>query len=272
MKHFLPLLFILISSCSNGSEGGIIYTGSTPADKVVRNFLGISLTDSIDFIRWKLSLDGDSYTVSCNYGIGKPNTNGFINGGKLVEIKGQLKKEGSYYFLQNNDKKLAMAELNSDLLHLLDADKNLLVGTAGWSYTLGNEKPINTDHFSIASKKIILKDSIAFHGRTPCIEYEEIKRRSDCYKLKWSIVLYADKTNNPAIYSLRGTVNEHKTKTGTWTMTTGKDGRTIIHLLSENKESLYFLMPDENILLFTDADGKLLVGDKDFSYTLNRRL
>jgi hypothetical protein len=26
------------------------------------------------------------YTLNCNYGIGKPNTNGFINGGKKIEL------------------------------------------------------------------------------------------------------------------------------------------------------------------------------------------
>jgi hypothetical protein len=84
--------------------------------------------------------------------------------------------------------------------------------------------------------------------------------------------LYSDpKTKQPASYSLRGTVIDHTTKTGTWTITTDKNGRKVVQLLSDKKESLYFIMPDENILLFTNADGKLLVGDKDFSFTLNRK-
>src|SRR5689334_17727982 len=55
-KHMklLPicLLFIFINSCANAKEA--IYTGSTPANSVVKAFLGIPLKDSIDFIRWKL--------------------------------------------------------------------------------------------------------------------------------------------------------------------------------------------------------------------------
>jgi hypothetical protein len=34
---------------------------------------------------------------------------------------------------------------------------------------------------------------------------------------------------------------------------------------------LYLLKLDEHILVFIDAQGKLLVGDEDFSYTLNNR-
>ena len=34
---------------------------------------------------------------------------------------------------------------------------------------------------------------------------------------------------------------------------------------------LYLLKLDNNILVFTDARGKLLVGDEDFDYTLNKK-
>jgi hypothetical protein len=50
----------------------------------------------------------------------------------------------------------------------------------------------------------------------------------------------------------------------------GKNGR-IIYQLNDEKENgfLYLLKLDEHILVFTDANGKLLVGDEDFSFTLN---
>ncbi len=35
--------------------------------------------------------------------------------------------------------------------------------------------------------------------------------------------------------------------------------------------SLYLLKGDDNILFFVDPNGRLLVGNEDFSYTLNRR-
>jgi len=42
--------------------------------------------------------------------------------------------------------------------------------------------------------------------------------------------------------------------------------------LNDDKENgfLYLLELDENILMFIDAQGNLLVGNEDFSYTMNR--
>ena len=61
-------------------------------------------------------------------------------------------------------------------------------------------------------------------------------------------------------------------KTGTWKIIAGKDGR-IIYELTPDKETTptYLLKLDEGVLIFTDAKGNLLVGNHEFSYTLNRR-
>src|SRR5689334_14865582 len=87
MKIFSVLLSsLIIVSCASGKEK--TFVGCTPAAPVVRSFLGISLNDSVDFIRWKLIIDDDHYQLECNYGIGKPNTKGFINGGKKIGLNG----------------------------------------------------------------------------------------------------------------------------------------------------------------------------------------
>ena len=75
------LSIILLASCASSKETN--YTASTPADPLVRIFLGISQTDSIDFIRWKLTLSEKKYSLECSYGISKPNTNGFYDEKKL---------------------------------------------------------------------------------------------------------------------------------------------------------------------------------------------
>ncbi|MEI9810097.1 MAG: hypothetical protein WDO16_20745 [Bacteroidota bacterium] len=62
----------------------------------------------------------DRYHLHCNYGIGKPNTNGFINNGLKIELSGEVKKEDNYIRFQNGDKTLGAAELNNNLIHLLD--------------------------------------------------------------------------------------------------------------------------------------------------------
>ena len=59
---------------------------------------------------------------------------------------------------------------------------------------------------------------------------------------------------------------------GSWQITTEQNGR-IIYQLSCDKwsRSLNLLKGDDNILFFIDTNGRLLVGNEDYSYTLNRR-
>src|SRR5215210_1613895 len=103
MKTISPFLSILILvSCASGKE--VNYTGSTPAAEVIRSFLGIPLADSIDFIRWKLMIRDNSYELQCNYGIGKPNTNGFYNGGEKIGLTGECRKEKNYFEFRNGSK------------------------------------------------------------------------------------------------------------------------------------------------------------------------
>jgi hypothetical protein len=94
-----------------------------------------------------------------------------------------------------------------------------------------------------------------------------------CYKLKWYIVLYANsKVNRPDRYKILGTAwRKEGGKGGTWKIIAQK-GRTIYQLNDDKGNGfLYLLNLDEHILVFTDAQGKLLVGDEDFNYTLNGR-
>jgi hypothetical protein len=272
MKLVATLLSItLLVSCANSK--GTNYTASTPAAPLVRTFLGISLTDSIDFIRWKLSLTDKKYSLECSYGIGKPNSNGFYDEKKLV-LNGTVKRENNNYILENGNHILKLAELNVNLLHIVNNDNTLLRGGGGWSYALNNMAPSASNQFNMITKQqIVLKDSIAFEGRTPCGVPHIIEPGKLCYKLKWYLVLYS-KNNEPAAYRILGTPyrRDEGGKRGSWKITTGKDGRIIYQLNDENeKPFIYLLQLDQGVLIFTDANGNLLVGDHDFSYTLNRR-
>lgn len=272
MKMITALLFLLlIVSCASGKENA--YTGSTPAGPVVKSFLGIPLSDSVDFIRWQLILKDNNYTLNCNYGIGKPNTNGFINGGKKIAIGGVLYKEKNNYQLHNDSKILKLAELNNDLLHLLDENNHLLVGNGGWSYTLNNLKPSVSDQINITAHQTAFKDSMAYAGRTPCAVPGVIPAGKLCYKLKWHIILYAGAANSEAgTYRMYGTpYRKQGGRTGNWKIITGKNGRIIYQLNDEKNDGfIYLLKLDEQVVIFTDVSGKLLVGNEDFSYTLNR--
>ena len=274
MKLIATLLSItLLVSCANSKETK--YTGSTPAAPLVRTFLGIPLTDSIDFIRWNLTLTDSRYTLNCNYGIGKPNTNGFYDGGKKIEIGGTFKKEKNNHLLQNGNQILKLAELNNNLLHILNDNNSLMIGNGGYSYILNNIAPTLTDKVSIASTQTALKDSMAFLGRTLCEDFSINRPSPNCIKMKWSIVLYANADKNePTTYLLNRSQMlplQYPGKTGTWKIIAGKDGR-IIYELTPDKEttSTYLLKLDEGVLIFTDANGNLLVGNHDFGYTLNR--
>ncbi len=273
MKISTAVLSLLLTvSCVSGKEK--TYTASTPAAPLVRSFLGISTVDSIDFIRWKLVLNENSYTLHCNYGIGKPNTNGFLGGGKKIELTGPLKKQKNNYILAHGTKTLKIAELNEDLLHLMNTEDKLLVGNGGWSYMLNNTKPSGSDQVSYMAKQTVLKDSMAFEGRTPCGVPGIIAPGSECYKLKWYIVLYGNaEKNEPGNYRVFGTTwRAEGGRTGKWKIVTGKNNQVIYELDDgKGKGFLYLLKLDENVLMFIGPAGKLLTGDEDFSYTLNRR-
>jgi hypothetical protein len=221
MKIMLILIAgFLFISCAKGNDS--MYTGSTPGGPAVKAFLDIPLTDSVDFIRWKLFILEDSYRLQCHYGISKPNTNGFMHGGKKIEFTGVLKKEKIYFELRNGNRSLKLARINEGLLHLLNADNEFLVGNGGWSYTLNHTAATPTDEINFSAQTPALKDSMTFVGRTPCNIPGIVEKAANCYKLKWSVVLYAnEKLHVPGTYRIRGTAWENG-RTGNWMITKGK--------------------------------------------------
>lgn len=270
----LSLFLAILLMFAFASENEHTYIGSTPAGGMIKSFLGIPLSDSVDFIRWKCIIRNNRYKLQCNYGIAQPNTNGFVKGGTTIELEGECRKQKNYYKFEQGNKTLKAVELNVDLLHLLDSDSRLLVGNGGWSYTLNSITPLSTDQVTFSATPTVFKDSIVFEGRTPCKVPGVIAPGSLCYKLKWYVVLYANaQSNNSGTFKVLGTPwRKEGGKTGNWKLITGPKGQTIYQLDHENGNGfLYLLKLDENILVFTDDRRKLLVGDEDFSYTLNSR-
>src|SRR5687767_9739212 len=162
----LSIFIVLFWTADNQKQQ--VYAGSTPANAVVKSFLGIPISDSIDFIRWRLTIQNNRYHLQCNYGIGQPNTNGFVRGGKKIELNGRYEKVNNQYRFRNGTKILEAMEINIDLLHLLNQDNTLMIGNGGWSYTLNNIEPFGSSRISISVIPTNFKDSIAFHGRSPC--------------------------------------------------------------------------------------------------------
>jgi len=271
----LSAFLILAFSCFGASAKDPVYQGSTPAHPEVKDFLGIPVADSIDFIRWHVVMYSNRYELDCRYGISRAGTNGFTDEKKAV-FSGPLSKQSSYYRLQHGNKDFYVLEINPNLLHLLDKNKALLVGNGGYSYALNTDTPIKTDQFNFPPGQTQAGNSMAFQGRTPCQELAKIMgldKTAACNKMKWYVILYTDAiTGKPSYYLKGGRAYRKETMArGSWEITRGKDGRTIYKLDPEKKTAAVCLVKaGDNILFFTDPDGNLLVGNEDFSYTLNR--
>ena len=94
-------------------------------------------------------------------------------------------------------------------------------------------------------------------------------------KVKWDLTLYQDsKTLAPTTYKLRGTFYRDQIKEGTWSMRRGAgvNPSAVVYQLDgdASQGSLTFLKADNNVLFFLDRSRNLMVGNSDFSYTLNR--
>lgn len=106
-----------------------------------------------ELIKWKLTLYRDgpakspaTYELHCVYGMPKPGTTGFIGGGESVEMEGTWQivrgvgSDSNAVAYRLNDKKtgktISLLKLSDDLLHLLDKEQHLMIGSAAWSYTL----------------------------------------------------------------------------------------------------------------------------------------
>src|SRR5512138_2736457 len=93
-----------------------------------------------------------------------------------------------------------------------------------------------------------------------------------CVKKKWLSVLFADsKTNQPTTYHLNGNSRGEGGSWGKWQISKAADGRVIYHLYSEREtKPLELIVIDENTLAFADQEGRILVGNEDFSFTLSK--
>lgn len=252
------------------------FVGSTPSHAVVRNFLGISLSDSIDFIRWKLVMYPARYELSCSYGLANPGTSGHRDE-KRASVLGKLQTKGNLYFLEHEDRMIALLELNADLLHLLDTEHKMLIGNGGYSFTLNSTSPQHTGQFNVRGTRQINRFPLVFEGRTPCQELSallQLNKSDACNKMKWYVIFYTDSITGEPSYYLKGGMKYRKETMdrGKWRIDSLKNGHVIYRMDPDNGGlPVYLLKADDNLLFIIHPGGHLLVGDQNFSYTLNRR-
>lgn len=275
MKIFyfgLITTFTCLVACANVQT----YVGSTPAHIVIRDFLHISLTDSMDFIRWKLEIGPDVFKLQCRYGLAKPSTPGFSNE-QSVTFEGELTKTKNHYYLKHEGREVSILEVNVNVLHFLDDNNRMLIGNGGYSYALNSTHPVKADMVTIQSSETSVKKPLVFEGRTPCSELPALlglNKSEACNKMKWYFLFYTDSVTGKPDYFLMGGMGYRKETMarGRWQMVTEGNGRVIYRLyLDKWIHSLNLLKGDDNILFFIDGKGRLLVGNEDFSYTLNRK-
>ena len=269
----MRIIFLLLSVLDVHAKQSL-YQGSTPAHLSVRKFLDIPLTDSIDFIKWQLTTDGSDYKLDCRYGLAKAGTDGFTNEWQ-IKLAGPITKQGHHYVLGAGKRSLFLFEINSNLLHLLDEKQNMLVGNGGYSYCLNIDNPVATDQLNTSVKESRLRTEETFQGRTPCQELSKMMglNKSDaCDKMKWYIIFVVDSiTGKPSYYLKGGRAYKRETMSrGKWETSVGNDGRMLYKLDPDKNFHVYLVKIDDNILHFTDSNGNLLVGNKNFSYTLNK--
>jgi hypothetical protein len=293
-------MFFVFYSCEAQTKNysDITLVGSTPGEEQIKSLLTIPADTKVDFIRWNIILkDANSskrtFSLSINYGEGLPNTPGFINGGEIKSLDGEytvshvngnINLDVYHLVSRKLPVGLSIVKVNDNIYHFLTLQKQLMIGTGGWSYTLNRKEPLTEVTSAIPT---LIKFSelprdtaqIIFEGRTPCQEIARENKLSviaNCYKLKWKLVLNKDpKTSQPTTYALYSTMNRQAPQTGKWIIKKGvrSNSDAIIYQLDPDKpeQSISLLLGDENVLFFLNKQNQFLTGNADFSYTLNRR-
>ena len=155
--HLILLLVtcsLATSSCSQKKSGSNLnatddFVGSTPCDSLIKSILKIPSATTCDFIKWELSLQKnspDTFQLTALYGEIQNNTNGFKGGGKKIVINGKYvisnaasaNPTAKVYYLQGNQvlSPIVLIEMDGNIFHFADANKNFLVGNGGWGYVL----------------------------------------------------------------------------------------------------------------------------------------
>jgi hypothetical protein len=283
------------------------FEATTPCNDAVKEMLGIPADFKCEMMKWRLTLSNDSkknpstFDLVYTYGLGKQGTRGFSEGAKTVELKGKWTIEKGHskepdaiitLIGDNSPVTLSFLQPGQNLLHLLHRNKQLVNGTAAWSYTFNRTDPVtvSTGKFTprlVSSMQLPgISDTVGiYYGRTPCnIALREINNISaeGCQIIKCRLVLLENtNTHAPAnfiiqtIYVGNGDNNKY-TVTGTWKLLEGtidNPAAVVYQLLPDTGKSqnqLLLVKADDNILYFIDNDTRLLVGNSYSSYTLNR--
>lgn len=147
IKNSLKMSFLaLFISTKLYSQADIVFVGSSPCGNNIKPLFGIPLSEECDFTKWTITLYSNaSFHISSLHGLSKPNTSDFIGGGNKNEFEGkwQIQKgtkgnENAVIYtltLEKPNYQLFFVKLDENIIHLLDVNKNLMIGNSGYNFT-----------------------------------------------------------------------------------------------------------------------------------------
>lgn len=301
----LPLVVILPATPPSESDTRTfgVFAGTSLCADVARPLLNIPPAAECDRTKWKLTLYSDArtqspttYKLTSEYGYHIDNRTLVMKGANVragvwsIATGTKTDPNATVYQLDPADpqRTISFQKIDSNIIHLLERDQSLVIGSAAQSFTLSRidkgvtaAAPVD----KVSMKRVALSANIngsepirVFGGRSPCREAaRQLKHAAgaDCIKLKWELTLYHDpKTLSPTTFKIKGTLFRDYDRYGSWSILKGRPGdpnATIYKLdFDRTQASLFFLKADENILFFLHDDGIPMVGNSDFSYTLSR--
>lgn len=294
-----------LASTSSADRATVVaaFAGSSPCSESIRPLLQIPSEANADLIHWTLTLYRHpqtlapaGYKLRCDYGPAVPNLPG------LGKMRSTVQKEGAWTIAKgitsNPDAvvyelsgAVALSRVDENILHVLNPDRSLMIGSGGWSYTLNrvesSEKP---GELALALTRSSAPRTISpmatgpavfgvFEGRTPCqgISRElNLPEDAGCLKAKWRVTLYQNpETRTPTTCKVEGTLYGSRAREGRWSIIRGTETgpNAIVYFLepTPTDPGLFLLKGDDNVLFFLGQNRKALVGHAEFSYTLNRR-
>jgi hypothetical protein len=288
-------LTILLSSWAAPSwaEGGV-FTGTTPCDPAVKRFLLIPSAEKCERVRWNLTLALDEKTSKPSTAIAS------VEYGLRGKALKKLKREGTWslgvgagdhtdaavYELKRGKATIALWKITDDVVYLLDANRKLMSGNARYGYSLSHPgTEVQTDPVEAAPEGTATYQSPAaganvfgmFEGRTPCAGAAllGVESPAGCVNIPWRVTLFRNPgTRKLTNYRLEGALFPKGAREGAVTALPGTpfDATAEVYRLetTETNQAVYLMRGDDNVLFLLDSGGKLLLGDRDNGYALNR--
>lgn len=284
------------------------FAGSTPGGDEAREFLGgLPQNAPCHHVVWRLALATNrgpsaagTFHLQALYRVPNTgNTNQSIDGPSVV-VTGTWKSQrpenaarpAEILVLERTSpaQKITFAVINPHLIHVLNRDGSLALGNGGASYTLNcmehAEAPMDPDLLADApsisyriSPRAVGPDVFGvFEGRSPCHRIANelaTPQHPGCFKAKWRVTLFQDvSTRAPTRCTIEGSLFRDEPGGGTWSLGKGaaNDPSANVFQLNtgRNRPPLLLVQGDSNVLFFLNKNREPLIGNADFSYTLNR--